>query len=77
MRVFLSRLVVEHELLGVQQGPEDVLKPLSNLHLALRRLGDQWLVELEVRAWHDIDERDSLASLRRDDYVGLTLFRYF
>ena len=44
---------------------------------ASRRIGERWKVELEARAWTGIDRRDPFFPLRRDDYVQLTLSRYF
>ena len=44
---------------------------------ASRRIGDDWKVELEARAWNGVEDDDQLAPLRRDDYVQLTLSRFF
>ena len=44
---------------------------------ASRRIGDDWKVELEARAWNGVEDDDPLAPLRRDDYVQLTLSRFF
>ena len=44
---------------------------------ASRRIGDSWKVELEVRAWNGVEDDDPMAPLRRDDYVQLTLSRFF
>ena len=44
---------------------------------ASRRIGDDWKFELEVRAWNGVEHGDPMAPLRRDDYVQLTLSRYF
>ena len=51
---------------------------LSALNLeASRRIGDYWKVELEARAWNGVEHDDPMAPLRRDDYVQLTLSRFF
>ena len=44
---------------------------------ASRRIGDDWKVELEARAWNGVEPDDPMAPLRRDDYVQLTLSRFF
>jgi len=44
---------------------------------ASRRIGDYWKVELEARAWNGVEHDDPMAPLRRDDYVQLTLSRFF
>ena len=44
---------------------------------ASRRIGDDWKVELEARAWNGVDGDDPMAPLRRDDYVQLTMARFF
>ena len=44
---------------------------------ASRRIGDDWKVELEVRTWNGVEHDDPMAPLRRDDYVQLTLSRFF
>ena len=44
---------------------------------ASRRIGDNWKVELEVRAWNGVERDDPMAPLRRDDYVQLTLAHFF
>ena len=44
---------------------------------ASRRIGERWKVELEARAWTGIDRGDPFFPLRRDDYVQLTLSRFF
>ena len=42
-----------------------------------RRIGDHWKVELEARAWTGVDRADPIHLLHRDDYVQLTLLRFF
>ena len=50
----------------------------TNLNLeASRRIGERWKVELEARAWTGVDPADPLFPLQRDDYVQLTLSRFF
>ena len=44
---------------------------------ASRRVGEHWKVEIEARAWAEVDRGDPLFALRRDDYVQLTLSRFF
>ena len=44
---------------------------------ASRRIDDNWKVELEARAWNGVEHDDQLAPLRRDDYIQLTLSRFF
>ena len=44
---------------------------------ASRRISDTWKVELEVRAWNGVENDDPMFPLRRDDYVQLTLSRFF
>ena len=44
---------------------------------ASRRIGERWKVELEARAWNGVENHDPMAPLRRDDYVQLTLSRFF
>lgn len=44
---------------------------------ASRRVGDHWMVELEVRTFQELTEDDPLFSLRRDDYAQLGLSYYF
>ena len=44
---------------------------------ASRRVGDDWKVELEVRTWNGVEPDDPMAPLRRDDYVQLTVSRFF
>ena len=44
---------------------------------ASRRIGDDWKVELEARAWNGVEHDDPMAPLRRDDYIQLTLSRFF
>ncbi len=42
-----------------------------------RRLGDNWLLSLELRVFLDQPENDPLASFRDDDYLQLALAYYF
>ena len=44
---------------------------------ANRRLGNNWKVTIQARAFSNIPATDPLYSLRRDDYVELLLARYF
>ena len=44
---------------------------------ASRRIGDDWKVELEVRTWNGVEHDDPMAPLRRDDYVQVTVSRFF
>ena len=44
---------------------------------ASRRVGEHWKVEIEARAWAGVGRGDPLFALRRDDYVQLTLSRFF
>ena len=44
---------------------------------ASRRIGERWKVEIEARAWIGVDENDPMFPLQRDDYVQLTLSRFF
>ena len=44
---------------------------------ASRRSGESWKVELEARAWNGVDHDDPMVPLRRDDYVQLTVSRFF
>ena len=44
---------------------------------ASRRIGDRWKVELEARAWNGVERDDPLFPIRADDYVQLTLSRFF
>ena len=44
---------------------------------ASRRIGESWKVELEARAWNGVENDDPMAPLRRDDYVQLTMSRFF
>ena len=41
------------------------------------RIDDNWKVELEARAWNGVEPDDPMAPLRRDDYIQLTLSRFF
>ena len=50
----------------------------TNLTLeASRRVGDDWKVELETRIWTGVAHDDPMAPLRDDDYLQLTLSRFF
>jgi hypothetical protein len=44
---------------------------------ASRRLGDHWMIELEVRTFQELTEDDPLFSLHRDDYAQLGLSYHF
>ena len=44
---------------------------------ASRRIGESWKVELEARLWNGVDGDDPMLPLRRDDYVQLTVSRFF
>ena len=44
---------------------------------ASRRIGERWKVELEARAWIGVEDGDPMFPLHRDDYVQLTLSRFF
>lgn len=44
---------------------------------ASRRIGDQWKLSVEARAFADIPHGDPLFGFRRDDYLQLELARYF
>ena len=44
---------------------------------ASRRIGEHWKVEVEARAWIGVAENDPMFPLQRDDYVQLTLSRFF
>ncbi len=44
---------------------------------ASRRIGERWKVELEARAWIGVEGDDPMFPLQRDDYVQLTLSRFF
>ena len=44
---------------------------------ASRRIGERWKVEIEARAWIDVEGDDPMFPLHRDDYVQLTLSRFF
>ena len=44
---------------------------------ASRRFGDHWLLEIEARGWSGVSANDPLHGLRRDDYVQMTLSRFF
>ena len=56
----------------------DVEGDATTLNLeASRRIGGRWKVELEARAWTGVDRDDPMFPFRRDDYVQLTLSRFF
>ncbi len=42
-----------------------------------RRIGSNWVVELEARFFVSPDQRDPLYSLRNDSYFQLELVRFF
>ncbi|MCU7935371.1 MAG: hypothetical protein KZQ99_10890 [Candidatus Thiodiazotropha sp. (ex Dulcina madagascariensis)] len=44
---------------------------------ASRRIGNDWKVGAQARLWSDIDEDDPLHNFHRDDYLEITLSRYF
>ena len=44
---------------------------------ASRRIGERWTIDLEARAWAGVDRGDPLFALHRDDYVQVTLSRFF
>jgi hypothetical protein len=44
---------------------------------ASRRIGSDWVVELEMRTFSGVAPRDPLASLRTDDYFQLSVQRHF
>ena len=44
---------------------------------ASRRLDDHWKLELETRIFHNISPEDFQYSMRNDDYLQITLLRYF
>ena len=44
---------------------------------ASRRIGDLWKVELQALIWTGVDPDDSIFPLQRDDYVQLTLSRFW
>ena len=44
---------------------------------ASRRIGDDWKMELEARAWTEVDDADPLAVLRQDDYLQFTISHFF
>ncbi len=44
---------------------------------ASRRLGDAWKLSLQLRAWFDIPKKDLFYPFSRDDYMEITLGRYF
>ncbi len=44
---------------------------------ASRRLGEDWKLSLQLRAWFDVPRGSLLYPLNRDDYAEITLARYF
>ncbi len=44
---------------------------------ASTRLGDRWRLELEARAFGDVEPEDPQYAVRNDDYVQLTIARFF
>lgn len=42
-----------------------------------RRLGNSWRLSVEARLFHSDDSRDALFALRRDDYLQLTLEKFY
>ena len=44
---------------------------------AERRLGEGWKLELEGRFFVNVSARDPLAGIRDDDFIGLTLTKFF
>ncbi len=44
---------------------------------ASRRIGNQWKSSAQLRLWSDIPEDDPLFAYRRDDYLEITVTRYF
>ena len=44
---------------------------------ASRRIGEHWKVELEARAWTGAERGDPMFAFRSDDYVQLTVSRFF
>ena len=44
---------------------------------ATRRIGERWKVELEARVWTGVERADPMYAFRSDDYVQLTLSRFF
>jgi hypothetical protein len=44
---------------------------------ASRRLGENWVLSLELRFTTNTDDKDNLYFFRSDDYLGLELTRYF
>jgi hypothetical protein len=42
-----------------------------------RRIGDRWRLELEARAWDRVKVDNPMFTLRRDDYVQVSVSRYF
>jgi hypothetical protein len=44
---------------------------------ASRRIGNQWKTGAQIRLWSDIPEDDPLFVFRRDDYMEITVTRYF
>ncbi len=44
---------------------------------ASRRLGDRWKVELQLRLWSGVPSDDALSAFRGDDYLELSIQRFF
>ncbi len=44
---------------------------------ASRRIGNAWKASAQVRLWFDVADDDLLSAYRNDDYVELSLTRYF
>jgi hypothetical protein len=44
---------------------------------ASRRIGSHWKTAAQIRLWSDIEQHDPLFVMHRDDYVEVTLTRYF
>ena len=42
-----------------------------------RRIGERWKVELEARLWNGVEQDDPMFPLHRDDYLQLTVSRFF
>ncbi len=44
---------------------------------ASRRLGDRWKLEVEARVWSRVAKRDPFRGIAQDDFIQLSLLRYF
>jgi hypothetical protein len=44
---------------------------------ASRRIGDAWSIEVEIRGFMALRAADPMAALRKDDYLGLRITRWF